>query len=390
MRRASTTGALSAAEARRYLTGQLGLRRMKRARGAKGAQELLRELRCIQLDPLDAIGTNADLVALARVQGLRAGDLLRHLFADGAFEHFAKERCLLPEHAFPHYRQRAIETPWWRLSERLGRLPPGLLETVLEEIRLRGPIAGSALEDRGRVEPLDWQGWKGTAKATRMALEVLWTRCEIVVCGREGREKIYDIPERRAWPRIDAEQPFGRFALLERVEAAGLLSTRSGPHWSMLHEERRSDLLDSLVLEGRLERVQIAGSTRVYLAPAGFRDRSFPRQDSRMRILGPLDPLLWDRQLVRQIFDFEYVWEVYKPAAKRRWGWYVCPLFHRGRLVGRVEGRRARGALQIDRIWREPGTELDETALEACLERHADALALEGVHRSPEASQISS
>ena len=57
--------------------------------------------------------------------------------------------------------------------------------------------------------------------------------------------------------------------------------------------------------------------------------------DDRVRILGPLDPLLWDRNLVHHVFDFEYVWEVYKPAHQRRWGWYVCPLLQRDRLIGR-------------------------------------------------------
>ena len=87
--------------------------------------------------------------------------------------------------------------------------------------------------------------------------------------------------------------------------------------------------------ESVLEEVGLVGSPRTYFAASGFRDRRFPKYDGRIRILGPLDSLLWDRALVRTTFNFDYVWEVYKPASTRRWGWYVCPLLHKDALVGR-------------------------------------------------------
>ncbi|RME27505.1 MAG: hypothetical protein D6798_04380, partial [Deltaproteobacteria bacterium] len=87
----------------------------------------------------------------------------------------------------------------------------------------------------------------------------------------------------------------------------------------------------------------------------------------RLRILGPLDPLLWDRRLVSEVFGFEYVWEVYKPASKRRWGWYVVPLLHRGRLVGRMEAHTTAGRVVIDRLWPEDGARIDRQALDAAI-----------------------
>jgi uncharacterized protein YcaQ len=378
---------LSRDRARAYLVGQLGLGRFERARGAAGVRAILGKLRCIQLDPLDPLGTNADLVALARVEGIARGDVYRFLYPGHAFEHFAKERCLLPASAFPHYRDQAAETPWWRLGERLERLPAGVVDRVLAEVEERGPVTAGELVDHGRVRPLDWQGWKGTPRATSMALEVLWTRCQVVVAGRgEGPgTKRYDVP-RRALPAVhdaSGSGDFARWALLERVEAAGLLCRAGGPLWSMLHGVRTSDLPDRLVEEGLLEEVQIEGSPRRYLAPAGFRERRFPRPDERLRLLGPLDPLLWDRKLVAHVFGFDYVWEVYKPEAVRRWGWYVLPLLHRGELVGRLEGRIAGDTLRIDRIWREEGRRLDDDALDAALARHARACGVDHVTRPP-------
>ncbi|NTX65410.1 winged helix DNA-binding domain-containing protein [Myxococcus sp. CA051A] len=377
-------------EARRYLVGHLGLARPLFPPGARGVRALLKSLRCIQLDPLDVIGTNADLVALARVEGIARGDVYRHLLPGHAFEHFAKERCLLPASAFPYYRERAAQAPWWRLEERLKRIPEPVLHAVLDEVTQRGPSSSRELKDHGAVVPIDWSGWKGTARATAMALEVLWTRCQVVVCGRGPGGKVYDVPG-RALPRMaDArvKHTFERWALSERVEAAGLLSRASGPHWSMLSDVRTSALPDTLVAEGLLEEVTVPGSPRRYLAPSGFREREFPEPDARMRILGPLDPVLWDRGLVSVAFGFDYIWEVYKPAAQRQWGWYVCPLLHRGQLVGRLEARVREGVLQVDNLWREKGVKLDDAALDEALARHAVACGAE-VARRPRARAAS-
>ncbi|MFL5348966.1 MAG: DNA glycosylase AlkZ-like family protein [Hyalangium sp.] len=372
--------------ARSWLVSHLGLASTRLPSGAKGARALLKALRCIQLDPLDVIGTNADLVTLARVDGLARGDVYRHLMPGHAFEHWAKERCLLPASAFPYYRERMWETPWWRLGTRLDRLPPRVLEAVLEEVAARGPISAAELTDHGAVEPLDWSGWKGTGKATSMALEVLWTRCQVVICGRGPGGKRYDVPH-RALPEVAREpvtggpDTFARWALLERVEAAGLLSRAAGPHWSILSDVRTTELPDSLVREGLLEEVMLPGSPRRYLAPAGFRERPLTAPDERMRILGPLDPLLWDRGLVKLAFGFEYAWEVYKPADQRRWGWYVCPLLHRGELVGRLEARVEEDVLRVDTLWREKGVKLDDAALDEALARHAKSCGVTRVRR---------
>ncbi len=267
-------------------------------------------------------------------------------------------------------------------------------EEVLREIRERGPLSPAQLTDHGSVVPLDWGGWKGTAKAHSMAIEALWTRCDIVVCGREGNTKLYDVPERalkkvvgrariarkRASPDSRATAEFHRWALVERVEAAGLLSRAGGSTWSMLSDARAARVPEQLIDEGLLEEVVIEGSSRPYLAPAGFRRRTFPPSDGRMRILGPLDPLLWDRPLVKHVFGFEYVWEVYKPASQRRWGWYVCPLLHGDRFVGRLEGTVDR-VLRSKKLWKEKGVKLDDDAADAALARHAASCGVKRVVR---------
>ena len=365
---------LSRDEARRLLVAHLGLARTC-GRGARGTRAVLERLRCIQLDPLDVIGTNADLVVMARTDDVARGDVWTHLFPEHAFEHFAKERCILPADSFPHYRAQGhgAQTHWWKHSERESRVPRPLIDAVLAEVAERGPVSARDLTDHGSVVPLDWAGWMGTSKATTMALEILWTQCDVVVAGRtESGAKLYDIPSRALGPAASKKPDgdFARWALLERAAAAGLLSRAGGATWSMLAPVRKTSLLDDLIAEGALVDVRVEDSPRPYVATPAFLRTRKPRYDDRVRILGPLDPLLWDRELVRHAFDFEYIWEVYKPAPQRRWGWYVTPLLFRDTFVGRVEARVERGALRVHKLWIE-SPEADRALIAGALERHA-------------------
>lgn len=385
---------LSRADVRRLLVAHLGLARPA-GRGVRGVRAVLERLRCIQLDPLDAIGTNADLVILARVDGVARGDVWRHLFPGHAFEHFAKERCILPAASFPYYRDQGhgAQTPWWRHAEREQRLPPKLVAAVLDEIRARGPVTARDITDHGPVDPIDWSGWMGTAKATTMAIELLWTTCDIVVAGRtEGGARLYDVPERalgRAINSARTHEDFAEWALRERARAAGLLTRAGGSMWSMLGGVRTSPVVDDLIARGDLVEIAVEGSARRYLALPAFL-RAKARYDDRVRILGPLDPLVWDRDLVRHVFEFDYVWEVYKPAPLRKWGWYVCPLLHRDRLIGRIDAGIERDTLVVKKLWleRDEDTAL-KPAIRTALERHAAMCGAKRV-RVPSRARINS
>jgi uncharacterized protein YcaQ len=370
-------------DARRVLLATVGPTAVPALEGdpAQRCTGLVAHLRHVQIDPIDRIGTNHDLVAMARVDGLSRGDVHR---AHG-FEHFAKERCLLPASAWPHYRDQAHRTPTWRHTKRMRELDPGLLDAVEAEVRDRGPVTPASLGDHGRVVPTDWSGWKGTGKAGTLALSALATRCRLVVTGRSKGQRVYDTPE-RALPEVAtraASGPFAPWALRERVAAAGLLARATGPWWSMLKEARADGTVDALVEEGTLVEVQIAGSTRTWLTSPDALARPVPPDDERLRILGPLDPVLWNRSLLQIAFSFEYVWEVYKPAERRRWGYYVTPLLFRGRLVGRAELSVQAGAtgteLVVDRVWREDGALDFRDAFVAAVTRHAEQLGCSGV-----------
>ena len=359
------------AEAATFLIGNAGLTQMRPA-GAQATRAILAERRCIQLDPLDRIGTNADLVLMARADGMQRAAVFDHLYPGHAFEHFAKERCFLPADAFPAYRDQAARTPGWRSTARQQRVSQATLDAVLAEVVERGPLGSAELSDQGRVDPINWSGWKGTSKAATTALDLLWLRCQVVTTRRRGRRRIFDIPS-RALPAVhDKPGPadFFEWATLERVAAMGLMPRIDGPWWSMLGSVRRS-LPDQLIEDGRLVEVHIEGVKRPYLALPDQRDRVFDADDGQMRVLGPLDPLLWCRPLLQDVFDFAYIWEVYKPEAQRQYGYYVCPVLHRGRLVGRFEGRATPTGIELLGVWPQPGEAFDEGAFNAAIARHA-------------------
>ena len=370
---------LTPARARRLMLRATHLERPSFPAGRPGVRAALEALGCVQLDPIDRIGANPDLVLHARVPGYQRGDWASAM-PTHAFEHFAKERCLLPARCFPRYRDQAARTPGWRLTERLKRLDDAALRAVLEEVRARGPLAPSELSDHGAVRPLDWNGWKGTGRVGTMALEVLAMRCQLVTVGRRpSGQRVYDLPGRALPDHASAPaEGFFRAGVLDRVRSAGLLSTASGPWWSMLGAARKGRVVADLLAEGRLVEVGLPGTRRRWYALPAALEASAPALDAddALRILGPLDPLLWDRQLVERAFGFTYIWEVYKPAARRRWGYYVCPLLHRGELVGRIEARRSEAGIEVLQQWGTPEPRaLDEALgrLEAMQPRRASA-----------------
>ena len=372
---------LSKAEARHALIRAVGLGTLRPAR-RDAPSRLLGELRAVQLDPLDPCGNNADLVSMARVQDMKRGAFLGQAYEKG-FEHFAKERCVLPADAFPFYAAQAPRRPRFRMASRLERVPAQALEATYAFIATHGPTGVEQL-DLGVVKSINWSGWKGTSRAARMAVEVLVLQGRVVVCGRSGRDKRYDLPSRHLGEHGQSngctEAEFDEWAILERVNAAGLLSEGAGIWWSSI---TRRDVVERLVKRGRLVRVRVRGVRAPLVASPNIESTDFD-DELPMRLLGPLDPLLWNRRLVRELFDFDYVWEVYKPASARRFGWYVMPLLDGGQLVGRAEARVHGDTLEVPNVWEERPRTISRSRLDDLLAHHAWACGAKNMSRPTE------
>jgi hypothetical protein len=222
-------------------------------------------------------------------------------------------------------------------------------------------------------------------------LELLWNHGELVVAGRQGFQRLYDLPE-RVLPRelldapTSAEPERLRELVTRAVRARGVLTERgAAEHWRLRGGAAHvRAAVESLVSDGVLERHAVEDGGAPVLVPAGTAlDVPAP---SAAVLLSPFDNLLWDRPFARRILRFDHLIEVFKPAPQRRYGYYVMPLLWRDRIVGRADlkSERAEGTLLVRAFHVEDGVRrsaaLDE-AFDRALDRLRRVIGLETVAR---------
>jgi uncharacterized protein YcaQ len=342
----------------------------------------------LQFDPLEVAGRNHDLVLLSRVAGYRREWTEHWLYEDRRlYETYNKSLNIVPVAELPWYRH-----VWDRMRARhdAGAFDDHapLVEELLGRIREQGALLP---RDVGAREVIDWY-WRPTNQV-RAILEALAEVGTLGIARREGNLRVYDLAERLFPPEILAdhrpvrEQQLHRF--LARYRGHGLLGASGnqelwvgGTGYAADRSAMRTELLEA----GRLFAVRVEGLKGDRFVVAD--DLAFLEQAEReilagappggaeaaVTFLAPLDPLCWDRDLLRRLFGFDYVWEVYVPAPKRRWGYYVLPVLFGDQLVGRIEPRidRRAGTLRIEGLWWEP--EFDPLADDGLSAAFAEAL----------------
>jgi uncharacterized protein YcaQ len=244
-------------------------------------------------------------------------------------------------------------------------------ERVLERIRAEGPLSSSDFE-RVQGPTTDWFG--APMNTVRAVLEAYVATGVLGLARREGNRRYYDVVERLLPKKALARDiPIAdqlRYKLLSRYRAHGLLGSspladilsglgpaKPDPRWP--EAPGRNTLREELVERGDLVVVEVEGvrGKRFVLAEDVPLLEAPPEPPPSVAFLPPFDALVWDRALLGSLFDFEYVWELFLPPAKRRWGWYVLPILFADRLVGRIEPRidRAAGRVQVLDLWWEEG-----------------------------------
>jgi uncharacterized protein len=325
----------------------------------------------LQFDPLEVAGRNHDLVLLARIAGYRRDWTQHWLYEDRRlYETYNKSLSIVPVAELPLYRY-----VWDRARKRheSGAFDDHapLVEELLGRIREQGTLLSRDVRAR---EAIDWY-WRPTNQV-RAILEALAEVGTLGISRREGNLRVYDLAERLFASEVLAErrpeEEQQQHRLLARYRGHGLLGASGnqelwvgGTGFAADRAARRAALIEA----GRLVPVQVEGlrgerfvvsEDLAYLKQAvrEVADDAPPGgTEPGVAFLAPLDPLCWDRDLLRRLFDFDYIWEVYVPAAKRRWGYYVLPILYGDRLVGRIEPRieRSSRTLRIVNVWWEPG-----------------------------------
>lgn len=360
---------VSAAAARRFLVMR-HLLAPPRSLPAEPASvmRVVDRLGSLQFDPLEVAGRNHDLTLLARVAGYRRAWTDDLLYRERVlYETYNKMLSLVP----------TAELPWYRITwdqaheaHRGGAFDDHapLVEELTARIREHGPLSSTDVEPRASI---DWY-WRPTNQV-RALLEALGEAGLLAIARREGNRRVYDLAE-RLFPadllaRRLPERDQLRHKLLSRYRGNGLLgATGESSLWVGTGDAAmRASLRAELVAAGTLMPVHVEGirGTRYVVGgEVGILDAAeaevrhgYPIADPGVAFLAPLDPMAWDRDLLLRLWDFDYRWEVYVPAAKRRWGYYVLPLLYGDRFVGRIEPRidRKTRTLRVLGLWWEDG-----------------------------------
>ena len=374
---------MSATAVRRLAVEAQGYATRYRRATVASVDAAIRALSCVQLDSISTV-ERSHRIALASRVGDYPRDAVSRLLARGRiFEYWAHEACLLPIESWPLFR-RAMENGGRGWYGEVEKTHPHLRDEILAEIRELGPLPSRHFE--GSTEGGMWN-WK-PAKA---ALERLWNHGELVIAGRQGFQRVYDLAE-RVIPRAQLEAPVPSEAEMLRtfaeqaVLARGAL-TEAGvkEHWRLRGGAARiRPATDALVEEGRLRRLRVDdGGADVLVAADAELDLPAPRAAA---LLSPFDNLLWDRPFARRILGFDHLIEVYKPAPQRQYGYYVLPFLRGDRIVGRADlkSERKEGRLLVRAFHLEdgirPSSALDD-ALDRALRRLARTIGLEEVRR---------
>lgn len=357
---------------RRFLLKVNGLAsaptRLRRAAGVFDALDVIRQIQCVQLDSVASVERNHHLVLAARVGPGFKPHWHNDMLAQGQlFEYMANAACILPIEDYPlyecirrHYRQSR--------AEQLETYRP-VAESVLARIKEEGPLASSDFVSAERVNGY-WDNKEPKTKVTSHVLNLLHDSGQIRVVGRQGILRTFDLTERtvpaelleqaRALSDEEAEsRMLHQYMRAYRVFDIG--DPRFG--WAPSVARKKKQLIEQSIEAGLVVPLRIEGVDKPYYILAEDLDELMEcGQDSgqvsdKVVFLPPLDNLLWRRPRLLDLFDFDYKWEIYTPAAKRIYGSYTMPILQGDRLIGRIDPRldRKRGVLQILMLQLEPG-----------------------------------
>ena len=380
-------------QARRFILLKNGLLGDYRFAGKQGALDYVRQAGCIQFDPVDVCGKMAEITLQSRVKGFTKKQLDELLYKDRMlFDYPDKQLSIVPTENWAHYsRYRNTAREGGKKFEEL----PALEAQALTYIKENGPVSANDLPLSGKMHwhsHIHWSGnWHGESNISRSVLEQLYSTGELVIHHKKGSRKYYDLSEKYIPSEIlNAPEPLPddfahqKWRLAHRIGAAGLIWDRPSGYWNNIWElttEIRHRLFQELKEEGTISELTIDGLkyTFYYLTEdAPMLDQALSGLDFKRRceFIAPLDPFLWDKQLIRTIFGFDYTGEIYTPAEKRKYGAYVLPILFGDRFIGRIEciNDRQTKTLAVKNIWYEEGVKQTKTlsaAVDRCVKRFA-------------------
>lgn len=373
---------LTKKEARQFLLLKHGLLGDYRFIGKSGALSFIRQAGCIQFDPIDVCGKNAELVLQSRVKGFTKDMLYELLYIDRSLvDYFDKNLAIFPVEDWKYFeRERQQHLRRERSHEEIMQAH----DSILNAIATRGPLCSADLD---MDEKVNWY-WSATT-LSRATLEHMYFCGELAVHHKKGTIKYYDLIQNCISPDILAEpDPYPadydhqKWRVLRRISSVGLLWNRASDAWlgiPGLKAAGRGNIFDDLLAASKIIPITVQDvKDPLYChiddLPLIQTIRENPPAKKRCEFIAPLDNLMWDRKLIKALFDFDYKWEIYTPQAQRKYGYYVLPILYGDRLIGRIEAIYDKKVkkLNVPHIWYEPDVKMTkalENALESAIKR---------------------
>jgi len=374
---------------RRFIMGVQGLWPGRRFSGKDGVAAALRQMDGLQLDPLNVVARSQDIALHGRVLDYRPEQLYQVAYDERDFFDYGGALFMYPMSELPYWRlhmkHRGEQGRWKDFADE----HPKAIEQVREALRVDGPLGNRDFKGNKKIK----DNYRGS-KDTSVALFVLWITGEVMIHHRDGFDRIYDLAERVAPSKFNYSAPEGEaeeFFARKTISSLGLMREKRwrvsfGEYiWRTVTPDEAGERLNTLYEQNVVAQVEIGGSKEKWIAlsedlpaletleaggiPSAW-EAIGPSTRDEVTFLAPLE-IVSARGRAKKVFDFEYIWEVYKPVEQRRWGYYVLPILYGDDLVARLDPKLDRKSmtLQINGFWLEEHAPVNEPAFADALGR---------------------
>ena len=363
--------------------------------------EVIRDIGCLQLDPINRVERSHLLVLWSRFGNFDEDTLNTLIYDEGQlFEYWAHAASIVLTDEYPLHAYRMCEVKqnekWQTWLQERELLP--LVEHVLEWLATHGASLSRDIDGQDKDPGRKKSVWFGTRFVPRV-LHYLWNRGDVMVVGRQGKQRIWGLTEEHlpAWAERepwDAQQVTD-YAVQRAIRALGVATPKQIKyHYTRNRYPTLDDTLERLTAAEVLHAVTVTDDNGGTLPGEGYmhaEDIPLLTQllsgawEPQTTLLSPFDNLICDRERVEQLFDFQYRIEIYVPKDKREYGYYVMPILHGDQLIGRIDPRmdRKTGTLHIQAMYTEPDAPIDATtapAVRDAIERLATFLGAKQVN----------
>ncbi len=358
-------------DVRKFILYKQGLLGNHRFIGKSGVLEFIRQAGCIQFDPIDVCGKNSEIVLQSRVKGFTKQMLYELLYCDRKLlDYFDKNLSIIPIENWKYFeRERAYHRNWERSHDDIQQVHGQIIAAVSES----GPLCSS---DLNLSQKVDWY-WSKT-KLSRAALEHMYFSGELAIHHKEGNIKYYDLIEKCLPEDILREaDPYPndfdhkKWRVLQRIGSLGFMWNRASDAWlgiPGLKANERNTIFAELLSESHIVSIKAENmKDPLYCRTEDIKIIDYMKEKGhetpRCEFIAPLDNMMWDRNLIKAVWDFDYKWEIYTPASERKYGYYVLPILYGESFIGRIEMKYDRKSkkLNVSNIWFEPTVELTKT-----------------------------